>query len=109
MTPTIDDLIYHKWCKALWSLRNDDSSTPFIEFLVEPIAVEGFVGEQVLEINAINEWRNADGVISVAGQEDEADKIAQCIGQGEDFGRPTAFRLADGLVLSPPFAPCPWR
>src|SRR4029077_4028423 len=27
----------------------------------------------------------------------------------QDFGRHTALGAADGLILSPPFAPCPWR
>ena len=77
--------------------------------MIEPIAIEGLVGEQVCEIDAMDEWRHANGVIAVARQEYEADQIAQRIGQREDFGRPAAFRFADGLILSPPFAPCPCR
>jgi hypothetical protein len=45
----------------------------------------------------------------MAGQEDEADEIAQRVGQRQNFGRYAAFGTADGLALSPPFAPCPWR
>ena len=107
MSPAIDDFINDERGKSLGSLGNDDTATAFIEFLVDPIAVEGLVSEQVLEIDAINEWRHTNCVKTVAGQQDEADQIAQRISQCEDFGRPAAFRFADGLILGPPFAPCP--
>ena len=107
MPPSVDHFVNDRWSKSLWSLGNDDASTAFIQFTIEPIAVEGLVGEQVLEIDAINEWWHADGVVAISGQEDEADKIAQRVCQREDFGCPATFRFADSLILSPPFAPCP--
>lgn len=107
MPPAIDFLIDGHWPKPLWPLRNNDACAAFIEIRDEPVAVESLVGQQVLEVDAFNEWRHADGVVSVAGQENKADKIAQRIGQREDFGRPAAFRFANGLILSPPLAPCP--
>jgi hypothetical protein len=36
-------------------------------------------------------------------------EIAQRIDNREDFGRQAAFGATNGLILSPPFAPCPWR
>src|SRR5882762_2211287 len=42
-------------------------------------------------------------------QQHEADEVAQGVGEGQDFGRHAALGFADGLALSPPFAPCPWR
>ena len=54
-----------------------------------------------------NERRNTDRIVAMARQQDEAHEIAERIGHREDFGRPAAFRLADGLILSPPFAPWP--
>ena len=39
----------------------------------------------------------------------EAHQVAERIGQGDDLRAPAAARAADGLALSPPFAPCPWR
>jgi hypothetical protein len=107
MSPSIDHLIDHEWLKSFWPLRNNDASTAFIEFAIEPVAIKGLVCEQVLKIDAVDPWWNADRIVAVAKQEDEADKIAECIGQREDFGRPAAFGFADGLILSPPFAPCP--
>jgi hypothetical protein len=43
----------------------------------------------------------------VAGQKDEADEVAERIGEGEDLGGHAAFGAANGLALSPPFAPWP--
>ena len=43
--------------------------------------------------------------MALAGQEDEANQIAQGINQGDDLGGQTAARPPDGLILSPPFAP----
>ena len=105
MAPAIDHVIDCEWGKPLWPLRNDDASTAFIKFVIEPVAIEGLVGEQVLKVDAVDQWRHADRIIAIAGQENKADKIAERIGQREDFGRPTAFRFADSLILSPPFAP----
>jgi hypothetical protein len=45
----------------------------------------------------------------MAGQQDEANKIAERIGQRKDLGGHAALGAADGLALSPPFAPWPWR
>ena len=105
MAPTIDGLIDGKGFQSLWPLGNDDACTAFVEFLVDPVAVKSLVGKQVVEVDARNERRHTDGVIPVAGQENEAYEIAKRICQGEDFGRPTAFRFADGLIFGPPFAP----
>ncbi|RMI15896.1 hypothetical protein DA102_028015 [Sinorhizobium meliloti] len=38
--------------------------------------VEGLVGDQRAESNAVNERRHADGIVAVAGQQDEADNVA---------------------------------
>ena len=107
MPPAVDHFVNDKRLESFWSLRNDDASTTFIEFVIEPVAIKGLVCEQVLKVDAVNQRWNTNCVIAVAGQENEANKIAKRIGQCEDFGRPAAFGFADGLILSPPFAPCP--
>jgi hypothetical protein len=45
----------------------------------------------------------------MAGQEFEAHKIAERVGQREDLGGHATLGAAYGLALSPPFAPCPWQ
>ena len=73
------------------------------------VAVEGLVGDQRVEGQSVDERRHADRVEALSRQQDEAHEIAERIGEGQDFGGHAAFRTADGLALSPPFAPCPWR
>jgi hypothetical protein len=41
----------------------------------------------------------------LARRQDEAHQIAQGIDHGHNLGRQAAARAADGLILSPPFAP----
>src|SRR6202521_2960491 len=42
-------------------------------------------------------------------QQDEADQVPKRIGESQDLGGHAAFGFANGLALSPPFAPWPWR
>ena len=89
--PSVDHFINDQGGKSLWPLRNDDPRASFIQLVIEPIAIEGLVGEQVLEVDTVDEWWHTDSVIAVARQKNETNQIAQCISQREDFGRPAAF------------------
>jgi hypothetical protein len=73
------------------------------------IVVEGLIGDQSSEIEACDQGLHADAVVALAGQQDEAGQVAERIDQGHDLGCQPAARSADGLILSPPFAPPPWR
>ena len=53
------------------------------------------------------EWRDTDSVEALPRQENEAHEIAKRICQSEDLGGHSALGAAYGLILSPPFAPCP--
>src|SRR3954451_2033579 len=64
---------------------------------------------QATELRTLDQGCHADRVIALARHEDEPDEIAQRVRKCQDFGRQAASRLANGLALSPPFAPCPWR
>jgi hypothetical protein len=46
-------------------------------------------------------------IAAIARKQREADQIAKRIDERRDLGRPTAERFANGLFLSPPFAPVP--
>ena len=94
---------------ALRALRNADGRSALVHLGDDPVAVEGLVGQDRIEGDAVDQRGDADRVTAVAGKQHEAHKVAQGIGQGEDLGRPAALRLADGLTSSPPFEPCPWR
>ena len=53
----------------------------------------------------VDERSDAHGIEAMAGQENEADKIAERIGQRQYLGRHAAFGTADGLALGPPLRP----
>jgi hypothetical protein len=58
---------------------------------------------------AVEQRLDANAVVALAGQQDEAGEIAEPIDERDDLGGQAAARLADGLILCPPFAPVPWR
>lgn len=91
MAPSVDILIDLQWGEALWSLRDDDFGASGVETFDDPVGIEGLVGDQSAKLDVCDERLDANGVKSVARQQDEANKIAQRICQGEDFGRPAAF------------------
>src|SRR5208282_5890801 len=95
--------------RAPWMLRDDDLGAALVQASDDTIAVERLVGDQSIEGEAVDERGNADRIETMAGQENEAHEIAERIGEGEDLGRHAALGAADGLALSPPFAPWPWR
>ena len=90
-------------------LRDDDLGAPFVKIGDDGVAVESCVGDQRAEAQPVDQRRHADSVEPVAGQQDKAYEIPEGVGEREDLGRQTAFGSADGLALSPPFAPWPWR
>src|ERR1700744_5492588 len=47
--------------------------------------------------------------MTLARQQNKAHQITQGIRQGQDLRCHAAFRFADRLARSPPFAPWPWR
>src|SRR5580704_1220127 len=88
---------------------NHDLGGALVEIGDDVVAVEGLVGDQRGEIDAVEKRRDTDGVEALSWQQHESDEIAERVGEGEDFCRHAAFGAADGLALSPPFAACPWR
>src|SRR5439155_13779386 len=90
-------------------LRDHDLGAALVEVGDDIVAVEGLVSDQGAELDALDQRRDSHRVVALARQQHESDKVAQGVGEGEDFGRHPALGLADGLALSPPFAPCQWR
>src|ERR1700687_5032286 len=90
-------------------LRNHDLGAALVEVGDDVVAVEGLVGDQRAELDALDQRRHADGIEALPRQQHESDEIAQSVGEGQDFGRHAPLGLAYGLALSPPFAPCPCR
>ena len=86
-----------------WVLRDHDLCAALVEVGNDGIAVEGLVGDQSAEGDSVDQRSDADRIETVAGQQDEADQIAERVGQREYFGRHAALGAADRLVLRPPF------
>src|SRR5260370_3939962 len=90
-------------------LRDHDLGTALVEVGDDVVAVEGLVGDQRAELETVDQRRNANGIEPLSRQQDESNQIAKRVGESQDLGRHAAFGAADGLALSPPFSPCPWR
>jgi hypothetical protein len=88
-------------------LRDDNLGTAFVDGCNDRVAVECLVPEQRTKIYSLDERLNANSVKALSWQQDKADQIAECIGQGQEFGGHSSFGAAYGLIFSPPFAPCP--
>ena len=54
------------------------------------------------KVDSVDQRSDADRIETVAGQQDEADQIAERVGQREYFGRHAALGAADRLVLTFP-------
>ena len=90
-------------------LGDDDLRAARVQLIEDLIDVEGLVGDQPSEFDALDQRRHAQGVEAVTRQQLEAHQVAERVGQGDDLRAPAAARAAYRLALSPPFAPCPWR
>src|SRR6267142_1937605 len=61
------------------------------------------VGDEAVKGETVDERSDAHRIETMAGQENEADEIAERVGQSQNFGRHAAFGTADGLAVNPPF------
>ena len=89
--------------------RDDGDRAAFIQCGAQCVAVERLVGDESPKIDAGDERLDADAVVTLAGQQDKARQIAQRIDESGELGGQPSTRPADGLILSPPFAPAPCR
>ena len=71
----------------------------------EAVRVVGGVGDQGLARQPGDQPLGLGDVAHLAAGKDEPQGIAQAIDGDVDFARQAAARAADGLSLSPPFAP----
>ena len=107
MTPFVHFSVNLEWVSAAWMLGYDDFGATLIKVGDDDVAVEGFIGEQSAEFDTRDQRRNTNSIEAMSRQQFEPDKAAKRIGQGENLGGHTALGSAYGLILSPPFAPCP--
>jgi hypothetical protein len=88
-------------------LRDDNLGAALVEIGDDVVAVERFVSNEAAELDAVDQRWDADRIKAVSRQQLEAHKVAERIGEREDFGRHAALGAANGLALRPPFAPWP--
>ena len=107
MAPAIDLGVVGNAPCAVGLRRNDGDSSTVIQLGADPIDVEGLVGEQRVELDTLDQRLDADAVVALTRQQNEANEIAERVDQRQDLGGQAAARAANGLILSPPFAPVP--
>jgi hypothetical protein len=86
MPPFVNFFVNFEWFSASRMLGNDGFCATLIQVFDDPIGIKCLVSDQSVKLDIFNEWRDADCIEAVAGQQDEAHKIAQRVGQREDFG-----------------------
>src|SRR6185312_7923818 len=109
MTPFVNLGIERNGLCSARMLGDDDLGAALVQLGNDAVAVEGLVGDQSVEEEAVDKRFDTDRIEALARQQDEADEVAEGIGKRQNFGRHAAFRATDGLALSPPFATWPWR
>ena len=105
MAPFVDFSIDIERLGAAGVLRDNHLGAAARQIGDESIRIKCLVGDETAEYDAFDQWCHAHRIVSLPWQKNKADEIAQCVGEREDFGCQAAARLADGLALSPPFAP----
>jgi hypothetical protein len=75
--------------------------------LAQPAGIECLVADESQAGDAGHENIKAGDVVTLPRQEHEAYQIAERVDERCNLRRQAAARLADGLIVSPPFAPVP--
>ena len=109
VAPFVNVLVDIERLGASLMLRDDDLGLALVQVFDDPVRIKSLVSNQAAELDVFDQGSDADGVKAMAREQDEPHQIAKRVGQREDLGGPAAFRLADGLIFGPPFAPCAWR
>ena len=105
--PLVDLAVDCEGMASPWVLGDDDFCSPLIDIFDDPVGIKSLVSDQSTKLDVVDQRSDADRVEAMTGQQDEAHEIAERVCHRENFGGHAAFRLADGLILSPPLAP--WR
>jgi hypothetical protein len=107
MTPLVHVEVARDALGTIGLGRNDGTSAACIEFGTNGVAVESLVRDERADLDAGDQGFDTNGVMPLTRQQHKARQIAERIDQSDDFGRQPAAGAADGLILSPPFAPVP--
>ena len=84
---------------------DDCARTPRVQFCKQPIGIKRLVRQKGVKGDVLDQRCHAFQVVSLAGQQNKVEQVAQGIDQGHDLRGQSAAGAPDGLSLSPPFAP----
>jgi len=90
--------------------RDDGLASVFGQPVAEAASVIGAVGDEAPGYGDVSEkGGRTDQIVDLTGGHGEGHGTADVIGQGMNFGRPSAARSTDGVLEVPPFAPAAER
>src|SRR5262245_59577761 len=87
--------------------RNDRLGIDRFDVGAEVIGSKGGVAQHPLRRQAVDQCLSLGDVIALASREEVAHRQAETAHRQVNFAGQAAARAADGLILSPPFAPAP--
>ena len=76
MAPAIHVEVARDGMSAVGFGRDDRGCAPVGQFGAQPIDIEGLVAEERGEVDVLDERRDAEAVVALTGQQDEAGEIA---------------------------------
>jgi hypothetical protein len=92
MAPSIHVEIARDGLGAVGFRRDDRDRAPLVQLGAQPIDIEGLVAEERGEVDVLDERFDAEAVVTLTGQQDEAGEIAERIDQRDDLGRQATAR-----------------
>jgi hypothetical protein len=66
---------------------NDGGCTSFVQGGAQTVGVESFVADERREIDTLDQWLSANGVMALTRQKHEANEITERICERHDLGR----------------------
>jgi hypothetical protein len=87
VTPFVHFGVDRQFSGSALMLSDDDLGSPSVEIGDDSVAVEGRVGDQGAEAEAVDQRRHANSVVPMAGQEDESHEIPERVGERKNLGR----------------------
>src|SRR5215467_359408 len=90
--------------------RDNGERASLVQLGAYGVVIKRLVADERREVDVCYERLYADAVMTLARKKNKADQVSQSIYKHHDLGGQATARFADGLILSPPFAPvaCRW-
>jgi len=116
MTPLVFVPVMRRMPASALAKRDDGLNMSPCQAFAQPMGVERLIADKGQTrliadkgqtVDASHKSIETRNVVAMARQQHEADQIAKRIDDRRNFGRRAAAGFANGLFLSPPFAPVP--